>query len=772
MSEPREQLRRAWRWERAVGWAALVPVVVFVVSTLPGVRPHAGYSLLLDGVLNNLAYATAPVICWLRLRREPAGRRTSSSLIAIGLAVYGAGNVYWTILIRPLANQPFPSGADGLWLAFYPLAFVALTMLLRRGDERRSTSLWLDGLVGGCAVSAVVAAALVGSILSTDGSWAAVATTTAYPLLDLVLLLVLTATLSVYRWRPPLGLWFLAGGILLFVLADVAYLFETARNTYVSGRLTDGLWVVATLLMALCPAWPDRPKGVHLPTWALLSVPLVSTATALGLLLLDHNHRLHPVAFALASTTIVLALVRLVTTFREVASLAHSRELAMTDELTGLGNRRALYQNAPLRLRRLPEQSLVALLLLDLDRFKDVNDSLGHAAGDRMLQEVASRLRVALDPWPELVVRLGGDEFALLLPETDQAEAQGVAGRVRAVLAEPMALDGVVVRVDVSIGIAVMTAAAATLPALLRQADVAMYHAKTRRLGTSAYSPEQDEFTSDRLQTIEELRRSLAGDGIVLHYQPKVDTHDRTVRSVEALVRWQHPTRGLLYPDAFLSLVEESGLMEELTGSVLAKALDQAATWRSAGREIAIAVNLSASSLADRFLPSRILQMLSDRSLPAQVLEIEITEDFLMSDRHAAQRILAGLRSSGVRVSVDDFGTGYSSLAYLKELPIDELKLDRSFVSGMVDDERSLAIVRSTISLAHSLGLRLVAEGVEDAATSQELADAGCDVEQGWFYAKALPPDAFESWLDAYDLAMGAAAGPTPALAGGGVAAP
>jgi EAL domain-containing protein (putative c-di-GMP-specific phosphodiesterase class I) len=277
-----------------------------------------------------------------------------------------------------------------------------------------------------------------------------------------------------------------------------------------------------------------------------------------------------------------------------------------------------------------------------------------------------------------------------------------------------------------------------------------MYHAKARRLGTSAYTPDQDEFTSDRLQTIEELRHALSNGDIVLHYQPKVDTQQRTVTSVEALARWEHPTRGLLYPGSFLSLVEESGLMEELTTCVLTCALDQAAVWRAQGRKLAIAVNLSASSLADRRLPARIVRMLEDRNLPAEALEIEITEDFLMADRVGAQRILAGLRHHGVRVSVDDFGTGYSSLAYLKELPIDELKLDRSFVSGMVGDDRSMAIVRSTISLAHSLGLRLVAEGVEDAATSKELAAAGCDVEQGWFYAAALAPPALEAWLEEY----------------------
>jgi diguanylate cyclase len=307
------------------------------------------------------------------------------------------------------------------------------------------------------------------------------------------------------------------------------------------------------------------------------------------------------------------------------------------------------------------------------------------------------------------------------------------------------------VHVDVSIGIAVLPAGAADLSTLLRQADVAMYHAKTRHLGTFCYTVEEDEFASgDRLATIELLRTAIAERQMVLHYQPKVDRETGLASSVEALVRWNHPERGLLYPDAFLALVEHAGLMQELTAAVLEQALDQAARWHRAGRELSVAVNISAASLNDIELPERVARLLAERRLPGRVLEVEITEDFLMGDRTRAQKILSGLRDRGVRIAVDDYGTGYSSLAYLRELPVDELKLDRSFVSGLQSDQRALAIVRSTIGLAHSLGMRMVAEGVEDAETSLELIEAGCDVQQGWYYAKALPPQELETWLDRY----------------------
>jgi diguanylate cyclase len=742
--------RQNFSWERVAVCLTLLAPVAFVVSTIPGVRPHDGYNLLLDGLLNNVAYEMAAVLCLLRVRRE-RDSRLAGYLLAAGLAIYGSGNVFWTVLIRPMAEQPFPSGADGLFIAFYPLAFAALTVFLRRRDERLSVSVWLDGLVGGLAAGAVTAAAVIGPIVSVEqSSWAAVATTTAYPLLDLVLLLVVAVTLSLYRWRPPVGLWLLTAGLLLFVLADVAYLFATARETYESGGWVDGVWVLAVVLMALTPGWPSKPTGPWLPTWALLAIPLVSTTTALVLLVADHSRRLHPAAFGLAAATVVLALVRLVVTFREVASLAHSRELALTDELTGLANRRSLYEDAPRRIAALAPSEGVVLLLLDLDRFKEVNDSLGHQAGDAMLRDVGARLKTFLPERADQVVRLGGDEFALLLVQADLAQARAVAAEIREALARPILVNGIPVHVGVSIGIAALSAGTADLPSLLRQADVAMYQAKARRMGVFAYEPELDQFLSeDRLSPVELLRSSIATRTMVLHFQPKVDTRTGQVSSVEALVRWQHPTRGLLQPGAFLPLVEDAGLMEDLTSAVLDQALDQAARWWRDGRELAVAVNLSASSLVDLRLPTRVAAQLETRGLPGRALEVEITEDFLMADRARAQVILAGLRDRGIRVAVDDYGTGYSSLAYLKELPVDDLKLDKSFLTDVTRDERSFAIVRSTIMLAHSLGLRLVAEGVEDAETSAMLAEAECDMEQGWYHARALPAEELEAWLDA-----------------------
>jgi EAL domain-containing protein (putative c-di-GMP-specific phosphodiesterase class I) len=293
------------------------------------------------------------------------------------------------------------------------------------------------------------------------------------------------------------------------------------------------------------------------------------------------------------------------------------------------------------------------------------------------------------------------------------------------------------------------------MSSLLRHADIAMYRAKSQRTGHNVFSRTGDDVDGrDRLHLIEDLRTAISGRELTMHYQPKVDAATLRVLSVEALVRWNHPTKGLLMPAAFLPLVEDSGLMHEMTVAVLEESLDQVQLWVAAGLRLPVAVNLSPSSLVDIDLSRRVEQMLIDRGLDSSLLMLEITEDVIMSDRDRARHILDELRRIGIKVAVDDFGTGYSSLAYLRELPIDELKLDRSFIATMSADDRSLAIVQSAIDLAHSLGLRMVAEGVEDAVTARQLCDAGCDEAQGFYFSRALPVEDFEAWLDNHEATL------------------
>jgi diguanylate cyclase (GGDEF)-like protein len=425
---------------------------------------------------------------------------------------------------------------------------------------------------------------------------------------------------------------------------------------------------------------------------------------------------------------------------------------ATHDSLTGLANRRALYADGQARLVDSPDRRR-ALLLLDLDKFKEVNDSLGHHAGDQLLVEVGARLRGKLRGG-DLLARLGGDEFAVLLEDAGHDEAESVAENLRATLAKPFttltgtsAGGGLTLHSTVSIGIALFPDEGTGFPALLRKADIAMYKAKASGEGHHVYSGTDDADGASRLRTADELRTAITGDQFVLHYQPKVDLATGDVHCVEALIRWRHPTRGLLYPDAFLDLVEVSGLMRAMTRRVLELALDQAAEWEGQGQHLTVAVNLSASSLVDADLPEEVFAMLVARSVPPDALQLEITEEFLMADRDRARSILTRLREGGVQISIDDYGTGYSSLSYLRDLPIDELKLDRSFVLPMAEDDRAAALVASTIALAHSLGLRMVAEGVETEVAYAELRRLGCDQGQGYFMSRPIPAAELDQWL-------------------------
>lgn len=416
---------------------------------------------------------------------------------------------------------------------------------------------------------------------------------------------------------------------------------------------------------------------------------------------------------------------------------------ASRDDLTGLPNRRAMMRATDARLA--DGDGHHALLLLDLDRFKEVNDALGHQAGDALLVQVARRLETRLRPG-DLLARLGGDEFAVLLRHADRAVAEAVAHDLVVQLLEPFRVEDLKVHTDVSVGVALYPDHGEGFSDLLRRADASVYKAKQDGPVYVHGDPRHDERAEGRALG-EEFRDALGTGQLVLHYQPKVNLSTGTTVGVEALVRWQHPSRGLLYPDAFLAQVEEAGLMRALTEEVLRTALDQAATWSVAGRRIAVAVNMPASILVDVDLPAQISVMLAERRLPASALEVEITEESLMSDRARARTILSALRDYGVRIAVDDFGTGYSSLAYLRDLPIDELKLDRSFVMPMSDDPRAVALVSSVISLAHSIGLLLVAEGVENGHAYRTLTRVGCDQAQGYYLAKPLPADRLEAWL-------------------------
>ena len=391
-------------------------------------------------------------------------------------------------------------------------------------------------------------------------------------------------------------------------------------------------------------------------------------------------------------------------------------------------------------------QRSMAVLVLDIDRFKDVNDTFGHHHGDILLQQVGMRLQQIV-PTPDVVSRLSADEFAILLLNADEARTEAVASAIQHALEEPCNVDGYPVQIDVSIGASLYPAHANDGITLLRRADMTMYTAKQSHDGYALFQSAFEQYNPQRLTLISELRRGIAAGELRLYYQPKIDLKSRTVSSVEALVRWQHPARGLIPPDQFIPLAEQTGLIGLLSHWVLEEAVRQCSEWLRAGQKLSVAINLSAWNLRDITLPKTIAALLALYHLPPHLLCIELTESAVMTDTHRSLDILGQIFALGVHISIDDFGTGYSSLAYLKQLPIDELKIDRSFVQHMTTNNADATIVRSTINLAHSFGLRIVAEGVEDVTTLELLSTLHCDLAQGYYMSCPLPVERLERWL-------------------------
>jgi diguanylate cyclase (GGDEF)-like protein len=422
-------------------------------------------------------------------------------------------------------------------------------------------------------------------------------------------------------------------------------------------------------------------------------------------------------------------------------------EQAHQDALTGLPNRTLFHERLHDAILAGQRNSMsVALLLMDADRFKEVNDTFGHQYGDLLLQQLGSRLQHTLRE-SDTIARLGGDEFAILLPDTDRGGATEVAQAIVQALDAPFGVEQHRLSVGASIGITLFPEHGADARVLLQRADVAMYHAKRTNSGFAVYAEEQDEYSPDRLILINDLRQAIKEDHLVLHYQPKLCLKTQRINGVEALVRWQHPVRGLIPPDQFIPLAEHTGLIGPLTSWVLNGALKQCRHWLASGLQLNVAVNLSARNLHDPHLVESIKTLLATWDVPADLLEVELTESALMTDPTRGADVLARLHDMGVRIAIDDFGTGYSSLAYLQRLPVDEIKIDRSFVHDMAAQEDDAFIVRSVSDLGHSLGLDIVAEGVEDQRSLHLLTAMGCDLAQGYHLSRPLPAGELASWM-------------------------
>jgi diguanylate cyclase (GGDEF)-like protein/PAS domain S-box-containing protein len=459
-----------------------------------------------------------------------------------------------------------------------------------------------------------------------------------------------------------------------------------------------------------------------------------------------------PVDISISQTRFGADMVHVVVA-RDITELReHQQRLehqALHDALTGLPNRVLLNNRVELALAGAQRSgNLVALMLLDLDRFKEVNDTLGHHVGDLLLQELAKRLCKPVRE-TDTVARLGGDEFAVLLPNIESPEhAAELAERLLGVFREPFKTDeGIPLDVGCSIGLALCPQHADEPAKLMQCADVAMYAAKEGPQKIVFYDQSKDTNSVRQLTLSSELRTSITNGELTMEFQPQLDLHTRKIKSVEGLARWRHPRLGYVPPDEFISHAEQAGMIQELTRWTFQAALEQLTKWSATDINITLGVNLSAKSLQDRQMPDLLKEMLQSYKVNPRMMTLEITESALVVDPEQARRNVDRLADLGVRLSIDDFGTGYSSLAYLQQLPLDELKIDKSFVFGMLESHNDGVIVRSTVDLAHNLGLQVVAEGVETLEHVEALGRLNCDMAQGFFISPALPGDLLNQWL-------------------------
>jgi diguanylate cyclase (GGDEF)-like protein len=426
--------------------------------------------------------------------------------------------------------------------------------------------------------------------------------------------------------------------------------------------------------------------------------------------------------------------------------VAEKQHIALHDQLTNLPNRRNFQQLLEDRLAT-PSNGVTAVMLLDLDRFKEVNDALGHNTGDALLREVADRLRRHLGD-RGVIARLGGDEFAVLISEVGStAEALAVGNELVRAVEHPISIGHLNLTTRASLGIACGPEHGTSAQTLIQRADVAMYAAKQTRSGARVYTPTDDKNSARRLALVADLTEAIERHELTVEFQPKMDPKSGLIVGAEALARWHHREQGFIPPDVFIPLAEHSGLIRPLTVHVLEVALRRCAAWRRAGHLLNIAVNLSPNGLADTTLPDVVTRLLGQTGVPAPALILEITESTIMADPGGSMAILDRLHALGVKLAIDDFGTGYSSLGRLRELPIHEVKIDKSFVQRVAVDHRDRAVVRSAIQLGHALDLEVVAEGVEDAITLKHLQREGCDLVQGYFIARPMAADVFEAWL-------------------------
>jgi diguanylate cyclase (GGDEF)-like protein len=757
-----------------------VAVLVIGAAVVFGEWSDTGLLSLITNT-NNLMIEMAAVATVAAAWTARSGRgrvRAAWVVMAIGLGFFTSGAILWRYYRYVGYANPYPSVADGLYLVL-PIATAIALLLLSSGLSGTSrTRLILDGVIVAGSFAIVGWAAVLEDVWNSDpADRAQVVVSASYPVLDAAVLTIGVVVVA----RAPRGqretLVLLTLAMLAVTISDGVFVYLTATRQPVESQLVDTGWLIGVALFIAAAfagyGYAHRETVTPQPvSWTSVWLPFVPVLLASAAVFTESPAELKAGPIPAIGLVLLLAFSarQLLVMSQNRTLLATVAEQALRDPLTGVGNRIVFRDrlNHAMQLRRRDGLS-VSVLVMDLDDFKVVNDTLGHPVGDELLSLVAERI-VGSVRAGDTVARLGGDEFAVLI-EGREDNSQLVAHRVVEAFHDPFIVDGQDLLIRPSVGLAVAEVDEPDLTAedLLKRADIAMYAAKRSRAGgvhpftaemLLAESPDSDLFASgpvpvarngaSTVRLLGELRRAIDQFELTLVYQPKFDLNTAAIVGVEALVRWPHPNRGLLAPDEFLPLVRRYGLMGSITDLVVNTALDDVLRWRADSLEVPVAVNMFAPSMADLRLPGKFAKALADRDLSPSQFTVEITEDLFLDNMDRTKTVLSQLQDHGIRIAIDDFGSGYSALSYMRDLTVDEVKLDRHFIAPIPADQRATAVVRAVLNLADELGLTTVAEGIETAATADWLREHGCHVGQGYYFSLPLAADELREVLTKY----------------------
>ena len=693
----------------------------------------------------------APVVPLLvRVRRQRAMRGAWLAMAA-GVLMFNLASGIRRVDISVLVYLVSPTLREVLFAASYLAMAVAVAIIMQQSFGPRANSVRLDGVIAGLALASLASMYDFSQSIEISGRSLLAEFNLFNPILVMVLLILLGAGLVPKHFRTDATTSLLLVGLAIIAAGDVIALNPQSFGDWTSNALVNIAPPLGLSLLSLA-AWPPmdrpaRPLERFVVARGLNLVPVIFGALSVAILAISISRPSSESTRLMALGALTLVISRMVLTQSEVRQLGRSNFLeARTDHVTGLANRRAFLEDGEARLSALGDDERLGIVLIDLDGFKEVNDSIGHAYGDELLRVIGQRFANTIATRGTLA-RLGGDEFAYTFVVDADTDPITSVNELAATMANPVSLDGTKVRVSASIGVALWPQHGTTHAELLRSADVAMYEAKHRHGGVCVYRDEIDLNSRERLALINELRTAIERQRLTLHFQPTHDLRTNAVHGVEALVRWHHPTLGLLQPDYFVPLAERVGLIVPLTRTVLDLAITELARLDRNGHHLQMNVNISQWDLMDEHLPESIGRILQWYDMSPERITLEVTESSLAHDPVRATRSLNTLRASGVKISIDDFGVGYSSMSQLLELPVDELKIDKSFVMALESDPRAISLIRSIIEMARALRLTVIAEGIENARNFEALRGAGADIIQGDYVSPPLTRDELDAFL-------------------------